>query len=117
MVFTFGMTSTVIAYNDCLDEFAGEVAAGLTTIDSFYNDDGTFYTNVSIDSKVVSSSTLYVATCKKVWWWYENPSNYQYISSLGMHYLTYTIPTGQYKLYFEASSSWITFHGAVYDNN
>lgn len=117
ILFTFGIGSTVMSYTGCLDTFAGEVAAGLTAIDSFYNDDGTFYVNVNIESKIVSTSMLSVATIKKGWLFWGNPTNYQYKSNIGSHYLTYVIPTGQYRMYFESNNSYITFSGAVYDNN
>ncbi len=116
-IFTLGIACTVFSYSDCLDTYAGEVAAGLEAIDSFYNDDGTFYVVNTIDSKIVSNSILKIGTMKKVWWWYQNPTNFKYMSSIGTQNFTYTIPTGQYKMYFESSNSWITFHGSVYDNN
>lgn len=116
--------TNVKAYSGWLDSFSGTVRHGLTSQDQFYNDDGTFYVQVTNDSSS-SAEKLKVAIRRadQKWWgtYWTNPYNSQYVYAGTSKDLTYTATKDHYyKLYFEScnSSDWNTyFSGTVYDSN
>ena len=114
--------STVFAYSGFLDGYSGSCRAGLYAIDSFYNDDSTFYvshTTTSHDYMNLDAESMYVGLQKQTWYGgWGDVTNKQYIYSDTTTALSYSKSTGTYRMYFGSSPDYVTwnFNGTVYDN-
>ncbi len=121
-VFLCAFSVNVFAYSGALDTYSGWCgASGLTTSDSWLNDDGVFY----VDHKITaaggggSAGSMEVSAKQKQWWGYEIKKTLTLTRTIGTYALTFTVPNGEYKLFFKAINNKdlrIDFNGTVYDD-
>lgn len=110
------------AFSGLLDSYSGSCGlGGIDAVDTFYNDDGTFYAKHTINSTNYATSASMTILARESTWLGYSTRDTAYRSDIGTITITFYAPAGKYKLRFYANDTreYIRFYfdGEVYDTN